>query len=293
VSKKNTDRRFIQLGEQIQDGLYGPDAIKDAETYSNISNSRIEPFLKNINDFYSKEINPIFRPYPLALIEIILTLFFKNNSKDQDLSDCFALIFQKNIEGTKKTCIKDKYINMLDAGHASKQSLKTGNPLIIWELAKSSFLAYNEFLNVLIGTILINYRFAIGKKYKFSSLDNPYGNKVNELIELNPEGDCYKFLFELLQPEIRNAIGHQTIWFDKSKGIVTYLNDKTGLNETLSIEDFIQLDAKASYLAEAYLVSISTIAVFSIGTPEDKTRLPKELFLLIMDIVAPKEKPSC
>ncbi len=293
MDKENIDRRFIQLGEQIEDGLYGSEVIKEATNYKNTSNNQIEPFLKTINDFYSKEINPIFRPYPLALIEIILSLFFKNNSKDVDLSDCFTLIFQKNIEGTKNTCIKDKYLNMLDAGHASKQSIETNNPLIIWELAKNNFLAYNEFLNVLVGAILINYRFAIRKKYKFSTLDNPYGNKVNELIELKPQGQCYEYLFELLKPDIRNAIGHQTIWYDKSNRLVIYLNDKTGINETISIEDFILLDSKASYLAEAYLVAISTIAVFSIGTPKDKTRLPKELFLLIMDIVALKEKPNC
>ncbi|MDX8553767.1 hypothetical protein MK851_09050 [Tenacibaculum sp. 1B UA] len=288
MSKKNIDKREIQLGEQIQNGLYGKEAIKDANIYKEISNTGIETFIKNINDFYSKEIESVFKPYPHALIEIILTLFFKNNSKDVELSDCFALIFQKKIEGTRKSYIKDKYINMLEAGHASKQSLSTNNPLIIWELTKNNFLAYNEFLNVLIGVILINYRYSIGKTYKFNTLDNHYGNKVNQLIELKPENQCYQYLFELLQPDIRNAIGHQNIWFEKSSNTVTYLNDKTGLNETMSIEDFILLNSKASYLAEAYLVSISTIAIFSFGTTLDRARLPKELFLLIMKINSSK-----
>ena len=288
MSKDNIDKRFSQLGKQIHDGLYGSDVIKDSIDYNKISGNSVETFLKNINDFYSKEINPIFRPYPLALIEIILTLFFKNNNKNLELSDCFTLIFQKDIEGIKNTCIKDKYLNMLDAGHASKQSIETNNPLIIWELAKNSFLAYNEFLNILVGVILINYRFSIGKTYKISTLNNAYGNKVNELIELNPKAPSYKYLFQLLRPEIRNAIGHQTIWFDKSDRMVTYLNDKTGINETISIEDFVFLNSKASYLAEAYLVSLSTIAIFTIGKPQDKARLPKELFLLLMDIISPR-----
>lgn len=288
MSKDKMDKRFNQIGKQIHDGLYGSEVVKNSIDYDNISGNSIETFLKNINDFYSKDINPVFRPYPLALIEIILTLFFKNNEKDFDLSECFTLIFQQNIDGTKNTCIKDKYLNMLDAGHASKQSLGTKNPLIIWELTKNSFLAYNEFLNILVGVILINYRFSIGKTYKFSALDNPYGKKVNELLELNPQEPYYKYLFELLKPEIRNAIGHQTIWFDKSDRMVTYLNDKTGTNETISIEDFVFLNSKASYLAEAYLVSLSTIAIFTIGKPQDKARLPKELFLLLMDIISPR-----
>jgi len=292
MSIEKLDKRFNQFGKQIHDGVYGSEVIKNSIEYENHSGNSIEIYLKIINDFYTKKLNPVFRPYPLALIEIILTLFFKNNEKDVELSDCFTLIFQRNIEGTKNTCIKDKYLNMLDAVHAAKQSSETKNPLIIWELTKNSFLAYNEFLNILVGVILINYRFSIGKTYKFSALESPFGKKVNELIDLKPQEPCYKYLFELLHPEIRNAIGHQTIWFDKSDKMVTYLNDKTQQNETISIEDFLFLNSKASYLAEAYLVTLSTIAIFTIGKPQDKARLPKELFLLLMYIRSPKGKPN-
>ncbi len=288
MKKKNTDKRFNQVGKQTKEGLYGKKAIKDYIAYENLSDNSIETFLKSINDFYSKDINPIFRPYPIALIKIILTLFFKNNDKNPELSDYFSLIFQRDIDGTRNTCIKDKYLNMLDAGHAFKQSITTGNQLIVWELAKNNFLAYNEFLNVLIGVILINYRFSVGKSYKLSTLKNNYGNKVNELIDLSPQGTSYKYLFELLKPEIRNAIGHQTIWFDKSGGMVTYLNDKTGEKEIIAIKDFIFLNLKASYLGEAYLVAMSTIGMFTIGKPQDKIRLPKELFLLLVDIIPSK-----
>jgi hypothetical protein len=288
MNKNIEDKRFNQLKKQVFDGLYGTEVINDSIDYKKISGNSVETFLKNINDFYSKDINPIFRPYPHALIEIILTLYFKNYKKDIELSDCFPLIFQQDIKGITNTSIRDKYLNMLDAGHAAKQSIKTNNPLIIWELAKNSFLSYNEFLNILVGIILINYRFSIGKSYKYTALKNPYGNKVNELINLNPEAQCYKYLFELLKPEIRNAIGHQTIWFNKSEKIVTYLDDKTGQNTTISIENFMFLNKKASYLAEAYLVAISTIALFIIGNPEDKAKLPKELFLLLMDIISSK-----
>ena len=208
--------------------------------------------------------------------------------KNPELSDYFTLIFQRDIDGTKNTCIKDKYLSMLDAGHAYKQAIIGKNPLIIWELSKNSFLAYNEFLNILIGVILINYRFSIGKAYKINTLGSKYGNKVNELIELNPQDESYKYLFELMRPDIRNAIGHQTIWFDKEDNIVTYFDDKTEHNETISIEDFIFLNSKASYLGEAYLVAMSTIGIFTIGKPADKARLPKELFLFLMDIISPK-----
>jgi len=114
---------------------------------------------------------------------------------------------------------------MLDASHASKQSIGTNNHLIVWELAKNSFLAYNEFLNILVGAILINYRFSIGKSYKISTLGNTYGNKVNELKDICIPNSEYTTLMELMKPEIRNAIGHQSIWFNRENGVVTYFND--------------------------------------------------------------------
>jgi hypothetical protein len=288
MKHSNKDKRLNQLGKQTQEGLYGNEAIKDSNDYNNLSGNSIETFLKNINDFYSKDINPIFRPYPIALIKIILSLFFKNMDKKPELSDYFTLIFQKDIEGTKNTCIKDKYLSMLDAGHASKQAINTNNPLIIWELAKNYCLAFNEFMNILVGVILINYRFSIGKSYKLNALTSKYGNKVNELINLNPDDESYKYLIELMRPDIRNAIGHQTIWFNKEDNIVTFLNDKSGENEIISIKDFIFLNSKASYFGEAYLVAMSTIGIFTIGKPADKARLPKELFLFLMDVISPK-----
>ena len=285
--KKNT--RFDQLQNQTQRGIFGDDAVNDSLKYQALSGDSIEISLKAINDFYSKEIHEVFRPYPLALIEIILTLFFKNNEPNTKLSDYFALIFQENIEGTRNTCIKDKYLNMLNAGHAWKQSIDSKNPLVVWELGKSFFLAYNEFLNILTGVILINYRFSIGKTYKLSTLDNYYGNKVNELIELKPPDKPYKYLIELLKPEIRNAIGHQTIWYDEDRRLVTFQNDKTGKDETIGIEEFFFLNSKASYLGEAYLVALATIIIYTKGNWQDKLRLPKELFLLLMDIIPMKK----
>ncbi|MBE9468745.1 MAG: hypothetical protein IMY72_10570 [Bacteroidetes bacterium] len=286
MDKKN--KRDDLIKRLTQQGIFGKEASKGSYEYDRIEGNSSEVFLKNINDFYSKEIHSIFRPYPIALIKIILSLFFKNNKEHTEIADYFTLIFQRDIDGFKNSCIKNKYLNSLEAGHAFKQSINSKNPLIIWELAKNSFLANNEFYNILIGVILINYRASIEKPYKLNTLTMKYGNKVNQLKELNPSDENYNLFFELMRPEIRNAIGHQTIWYNKETEIVTYLNDKTEKNETISIQDFILLNSKASYLAEAYLVAMSTIGIFISGSVQDKTRLPKKLFLYLMDIIPPK-----
>ena len=288
--REKSDIRYTQIGRQIWEGMYGSEVQQGSREYEDLSGDPIDTFLKVINDFYDKDIHPLFRPYPIALIHAVLSLYFKNYEDNLDLAETLTVIFQRDIDGTSNTCIKDKYLNMLDASHASKQSIGTNNRLIVWELAKNSFLAYNEFLNVLIGAILINYRFSIGKSYRISTLQNAYGNKVNELKDICLANSEYTTLMELMKPEIRNAIGHQSIWFNSEDGIVTYFNDKLGNDETITIKDFIFLTSKASYLGEAYIVALSTIGIFTIGSPLDKAKLPKELFLYLMDIISPAEE---
>ena len=67
------------------------------------------------------------------------------------------------------------------------------------------------------------------------------------------------------------------------------MNDKTGEDEVMKIEEFIFLNSKASYLGEAYLVALATIVIYTVGNWQDKLRLPKELFLLLMDIIPMKK----
>jgi hypothetical protein len=268
------------------DGLYGTEVKILAEQLRNNPLGNIEIFLKTINDFYSKEIHPIFRPYPIALINIVLALYFKNNDSDPILSEYPILIFQKDLPNQESTCIHDKYLSMLDATHAYKQSIASNNKLIVWETAKSSFLAYNEFMNALLGTILVNLRFAKGKSYNLNVVKNNYGSKLNELKQLAEGVSYYDKLFEILNPEIRNAIAHQSIWYDENDEVVRYRENKNGVDKQIKLEDFILMNSKASYLGEAYLVIMSVIGIFLKGTVMDRTKLPKELFLYLMEIIS-------
>ena len=280
--KKENNRRYDQIKKQTGDGVYGKEAQNLLNDIQNVPQGSVEVFFKPINNFFSKDINPIFKPYAISLIKIILSLFLKNNKNNPELSDYFNLTFNRDIDGLPNSCIKGKYASMLEAGHAFKQSVRT-NQLVLWELSKNYFLSYNEFMNHLIGIILINLQYSIKNKYKLNTLNNAYGNKISELKKLTPKPDYYNTLLELLNPDIRNAIAHQTIWFNEENNNVIYKNNK-GIEEKISITDFILLNSKASYLAEAYLVAIGTIGVYYFGSMMDRTRFPKELFLIIMEI---------
>ena len=279
--KKEDNRRFDQIRDQTSDGVFGKEAQNMLKDFQNIPQGDVTVFLKTITNFFSKEINPLFRPYAIALIKIILSLFLKNNNSNPELSDYFTLTFTKDIENLPNSCIKDKYASMLEAGHAFKQSVYS-NKLVLWELTKNYFLSYNEFMNHLIGIILINLKYLIQNKYKINTLNNAYGSKLNELKALEPKEDYYNTLIELLNPEIRNAIAHQTIWFNEKDNQVIYKTKEKEKN--ISIEELMFMNAKASYLAEAYNVALSTIGVYYFGTMMDRVKFPKELFLIIMDI---------
>ena len=280
--KKEDNRRFDQIKKQTNAGVFGKDAQSLLKDFQKIDQGSVEVFFKTINYYFSKDINPLFKPYAISLIKIILSLFLKNNNSNPGLSEYFTLTFNQDIEGLPNSCIKDKYANMLEAGHAFKQSLNA-NKLVLWELSKNYFLSYNEFMNHLIGIILINLQYSIKNKYKLNTLNNAYGNKISELNKLTPKPEYYNTLLELLNSDIRNAIAHQSIWFNEESNNVIYKTNKEK-EEKINITDFIMLNAKASYLAEAYLVALSTIGVFYFGSMMDRTKFPKELFLIIMEI---------
>lgn len=128
--KTEDNRRFDQIRNQTSDGVYGEEAQNLLKDFQNIPQGGIEVFLKTITNFFSKDINPIFRPYAIALINIILSLFLKNNKNNPELSDYFTSTFNSDIENVHNSCIKDKYANMLEAGHAFKQSVNT-NKLVL------------------------------------------------------------------------------------------------------------------------------------------------------------------
>ena len=73
--KKEDNRRFDQIRDQTSDGVFGEEAQNLLKEFQNLPQGGIEVFLKTITNFFAKEINPIFRPYAISLIKIILSLF--------------------------------------------------------------------------------------------------------------------------------------------------------------------------------------------------------------------------
>jgi len=245
-------------------------------------------FIRKIfNDFYKKDIPPQFREYPISLVKIMLFSYLKNYQENEEIPLLYAEILSKDIIDTPGTSVSNKYQGMMDSYHAYKQSIETKNRLIIWELAKNAFLSYNEFLNGVLGLIIINLRVANELNYKPGILKNNYGVNRNQYLEIIPEDFFFDLFSELLHPDLRNAIGHQTIWFDEKRLVVTYQANTDGEKKHLPLEEFIYLTSKASYLGEAYLVGLCAIGVMKSKNIMDKTRLPKELFLFLMEHAPP------
>jgi len=106
--REESDIRYAQIGRQIWEGMYGSEVQQGSREYEDLSGDPIDIFLKVINDFYDKDIHPLFKPYPIALIHIVLSLYFKNHEDNNDLAETLTVIFQRDVEGTSNTCIKDK-----------------------------------------------------------------------------------------------------------------------------------------------------------------------------------------
>lgn len=278
--------RLEQLGKHISQGLLGSSVQAGFKEYQGLTDPN-EVFLKTINDFYNSEISPEFEDYPHSLIHTILFLYFKNEPNNPEIANYFPEIFQQEIPSVKGTYIFDKYMNLLEIGTTFKKNSNTDDPLLLWEIIKKYHLAINEFLNALSGVILINYRFFNGLSYNVNAVGNNYGSKIKELIDLNIGSPELDNLLETTRPDLRNAIAHENIWLDSTNQLVKYRNKNDTSDNEMSISEFVMLLSKSAYYAEAYLVAISTIMLFSSNKPEYRAKLPKALFLKLMDIISP------
>lgn len=280
--KKNI-LRTDQLQKRILEGLYGEEAKLSHLEIQKFDSNPIEGYIAYINDFYNKDIASQFRDYPLSLVKVIVYSYLKNHQKNEDIPILFSKILFEDVLDTPGSSVSNKYQGMMDSYHAYKQGLSTGNRLILWELSKSTFLSYNEFLNGILGLVIINLRVASGLNYKPGILKNKYGVNRNQYLEIIPNDEFFSVFGELLQSELRNAIGHQTIWFDETNLVVRYQANPDGEEQELPLDEFVFLTSKASYLAEAYIVGLCAIGVIKSPNIMDKTRLPKELFSFLMD----------
>lgn len=285
IMDKQIKNRLNEIRKKIMSGVYGKDTKDIALVYDNISGQNIEIFLKVVNDFYlkRKKVDIEFLPIIDTFFQTLLTIYIKAHKKDPGIAEYFVLSYLDNIPDTQGTSLFHKHSDFVDAGHAFKNVIKTKDQILLWEVAKKFTLNYNEFLNVLLGVLILLIKCSLELKYRPTQLKAPYGSKIHDFKQLIDDYDLpYDMIVKFTNSNLRNSIAHSTIWLDSEKAIVNYTNKDEPYS--ISLVEFLALNASALHFAEAYLSAVATIVIFMTGTREDKSKLPLELLQLLSKI---------
>lgn len=138
----------------------------------------------------------------------------------------------------------------------------------------------NEFINALLGFLIIGWRCANGKKYSINIFNNNYGSKLDEFKELTNGNDgIFYFIFRLGSNHLRNALAHDDIYFDQENMVVKY-NDREK-SFTMNTVDYMAILLMGATLPKAYQAALNTIYVINKGSQNDKNYIDSNILRLL------------
>jgi hypothetical protein len=271
-------RKLSQMVSYTQEGIYGFNALFELEKAQNTPNI-ISYFMDYINYLYQPPDNDI-ELYHIGqrINECLLILYRDSKIKDNKVSQALYKSLFYDFPNTQNTNLLDRYRIVIEASVGFKNAINIKDKLIIWNLSKVLFEAYNEFLNDLLGYINICAKTSIEKKYNTSILQNSYNAKIDEFNSLK-----LNYLFPVIsnfaKPEIRNAISHSRISPNNENDAIEFTIKIGNLfeNKKIDLIEFIGIAAAGTYLPVGYITALATIFVVENGNITDLHLLPDDI----------------
>ena len=271
-------KRLEEISRQTSRGDHGLKAMGVAEEYKILRGDDSGTFLKSITDYFKKREDVDKKLLPLLddVFESLLRIYIKAHKKNPEIAEYFVSSYLTNIPGTENTALFHKSSGLVNASLAFSNVLDLKNPVVLGEVAIKLSLSYNEFLNGLLGILILLIKCDLGLNCNVSQLKATYGSKVHEFNRLL---EVYKLPYQLFKQfansNLRNAIAHEEIWIDSEKAEVHYSNKDDAY--TMDLTEFLTLNTYATYFAEIYFTTLTVIALFMSGTKEEKSKLPAKL----------------
>lgn len=273
-------RRLSQLYRMSKEGIFG-EVVKEATSeYEELSISGIDIFLKVVADFYkptkTEEDRMMFKMADL-FCQLIIVVYREAKKQDVIVAKAFLNSFIKDFPGAQGSCVYPQWESLARASYAFKAA--KNDQLLAWQQALKLVQANNEFLNVLLGYLIVVWRCASGKKFSPNVFNNPYGSKLNDFSQLtNGDNGIFYLIFRLAKPNLRNAIAHEDIWLDYNSNKVRFTDGKEQkISYEMDLIEFLSLAAVGSHLGQAYIAAISAILVLEEGSPAHLIQLPIHL----------------
>lgn len=290
VQMKESHKKLIeQFSKMANDGAFGDQIAESQSEYKQLPNG-IPIMLKTVSDFcagLSSDAPELAKMRQLAC-QTLIVAYREANRKDPDIASHFLNSFIQDYPGVPESCLLPRWTSLVNACLAFREIAHSQNRLLIWQQSLKQFQAYNEYLNGLFGYLIILWRTQLGKPVNPNVLNTSYGNKINQLSKLTG-GDqgIFYFYLRLAQPNIRNAIAHESIWLDSDAAIVSYNHgNQNKIESQIDLVEFMTYVTSGSHIGQPYLAAIAVIATMEYGSELAKSLLPESYRKLFSHITS-------
>ena len=272
--------QFHKLGE---DGHLGDEVANLTAQYDAMSDD-LARAVKYVCDLYIRSPgNDEGMEARDLIIQLFLSVYQDAKRKDTSVAKAFLCTFINDYPSANGSILFPRWIALADASLGFKNSSKLGNPSLIWQQASNLVLAYNEFLDGLLGILIVACRCAQGKTININVIGNNYGSKLDEFRSLTGGDESpFNILINMARPKLRNGIAHKNAWYDGETSLVYYFEgtqQKTKIS--MDLQEFLMLGYRGSYLAQAYVAFIAVVVIFESGDVVAQSHLPDHLLGLL------------
>lgn len=278
---KDTHKRLMQqVAEMAEEGKLGQSIKAVREEYEQLPVG-ISTLLKCVVDAYQKGPNvdeEIFRLRDL-FCQLIMVTYRDAACRNQEVALALVHSLIKDYPAVQGSCLAPQFCSLVQAALGFRELADSNNRLVIWQQMSRVVLAYNEFLNALLGFLIPCIKCSQGQQPDPAVFSMDYAVKVDQLDSLTGgEDGPFYLITRLASPKVRNAIAHSTIWLDSDAAKVRYTVGKRRKQEhKMELIEFSALALSGSYLSQSYLAAVGAIAVMEEGSDLAKAFLPPHL----------------
>lgn len=278
--KESHKRLLEQSAEMAEEGKFG-EAIRAArEEYSQLPVG-IATLLKCAVDAYGRKegINEDVLRMRDLFTQVIIVAYRDAAGVDEQVALALAHSLIADYPGVSESCLAPQFCSLMQAALGFREFAGSSNRSLLWQQMSRLVLAYNEFLNALLGFMIPCLRCAQGQQPDPRVFSMPYKARLDQINSLTGgEDGAFYLITRLGKPRIRNAIAHGTIWLDSDAAKVHYTDGSREKREyEIDLMEFGCLALGGSHLGEPYLAAIGTIAVMEDGSDLATSLLPDHL----------------
>lgn len=270
-------KRLLEQIQQLSRGGFFGDKVAEESLAYESAKDPIAICAKVVQDFYDEDpLDAELNQIKAMLCKLLLLVYREARIRDRDRALDFAAVFADDFRGHPGSALLPRWKSLAEAAIAFRMVAHSEKRLLVWQQASRLVLAYNEFLNGLLGPLLISLGEVFGKPFKLGIIDSPYGSKLAEFEKLTGgEKGVFYLLARIGRADLRNAVAHGCAWLDVEAQKVRFTQGhKIKVEAEVGIQEFVAFASIGSHLAAAYIAALSAIVVFEADKGKSKKLLP-------------------